>query len=66
MTQPPARNRFLPLLIGGAVVAVADIAAGYGFMLRGCAAPTHSQFLVLFVMPAVYLTLMYLAFRSQP
>lgn len=66
MTDTPRRNRLLPWYIGIVIVAAADIYVGYKFFSNRCDAPLMIDFMVLGVIPAVYLWLMYLAFISQP
>jgi uncharacterized membrane-anchored protein len=59
------RNPLLPWYIGLVVLIIADIVAAYSFYSSGCEAPGIAQFLVLAVVPGVYLVLMYLTFKSQ-
>jgi len=59
------RNPLLPWYIGLTILIVADIVAAYYFYASGCEAPGIAQFLVLAVVPGVYLVLMYLTFKSQ-
>lgn len=66
MTQASGRNRLLPWIIGLVVVAIATLYVGYLFFATACAAPAVAQFLVLAVIPGVYLALMYLTLKSQP
>ncbi len=60
------RNPLLPWYIGLIIIAVVDFYIGYLFYATRCEAPGIAEFLVLIVVPAVYLTLMYLTFKSQP
>lgn len=59
------RNPLLPWFIGVIIIIIVDIYVGYWFYSSNCQAPGLAQFLVLAVMPGVYLVLMYLTFRSQ-
>jgi hypothetical protein len=59
------RNSLLPWFIGIVIIAIVDVYVGYSFYSSNCQAPGIAQFLVLVAMPAVYLTLMYLTFKSQ-
>ena len=59
------RNALLPWYIGLVVIAITDVFIGYLFYSTRCEAPGLAQFLVLIVVPGVYLVLMYLTFRSQ-
>jgi hypothetical protein len=63
------RSRLYPWYIGIAIIAAFELMIGYLFFASGspCAAPIPQLFvLLLLVLPAVYLTLMYLTLRSQP
>lgn len=60
-----ARNRFLPWIIGLVIIAVVDIYVATLMFSGGCEAPGIAQFLVIGVVPGVYLALMYLTFKSQ-
>ena len=61
------RNSLLPWWIGLAIILAAVIYVGYQFTTLQCGAGTAAflAFIVLGVVPAVYLSLMYLTFRSQ-
>jgi membrane protein YdbS with pleckstrin-like domain len=65
MAGPRKRNPLLPWLIGLPIVLVSVIAAGVWMYQSKCGAPVFVQFMVLVVIPVVYLTLAYLTFRSQ-
>ena len=57
------RNRFLPWIIGLVIIVIAD---GYLlYFLTDEGAAELSQQAALVVIPIVYLTLMYLTFKSQ-
>ena len=58
-------SRLLPWYVGLAIIAVVDGYIGYQFYATKCEAPGIAQFLVLVVVPGVYLVLMYLTLRSQ-
>ena len=61
------RNPMLPWWIGLAIILVAVVYVGYQFTMLECG-PVTAGFLafgVLGVIPAVYLTLMYLTLKSQ-
>jgi hypothetical protein len=62
-----SRNPLLPWWIGLAVILLAVLYVGYQFTTLQCGAGTAAflAFVVLAVVPAIYLTLMYLTFRSQ-
>ncbi|MDP2781575.1 hypothetical protein [Devosia sp.] len=60
------RNPMLPWWIGFVIIMAVVIYAGYRFSCLDCgAASIFPEFLVLAVVPAVYLSLMYLLFRYQ-
>jgi hypothetical protein len=67
MASRPAgqRNALLPWWIGLVFIAAAVAYVAYRFSCAACGVAALPEFLVLAVVPAVYLTLMYLAFRSQ-
>ncbi len=66
MQMPNKRNRLLPWYIGLAIILAADIYIGYLFHATSCPATGLPEFMVLIVMPAVYLALMYVTLRNQP
>ena len=66
MAETDRRNPLLPWIIGLIIIVMADIYIAYLFYTTQCQAPAIAQFLVVIVVPAVYLILMYLTFRSQP
>jgi hypothetical protein len=59
------RNPFLPWLIGLAVIIAAAVYVGYQLACLDCGPPGLLEFIVVGVMPVVYLTLMYMSLRSQ-
>jgi hypothetical protein len=59
------RNRLLPWYIGIAIVFASVAYVGYHMYVNNCAVTPPTVFLVLLVVPVVYLVLMYLAFTSQ-
>ena len=63
--QPQRRNRMLPWYIGLAIVVVADLWVAYQLYCTACEAPGFVQALVVIVIPAVYLALMFITFKSQ-
>ncbi len=65
MNQALRRNRLLPWFIGIAIVILGELYIGYEMFYVGCSAPLILELAVLIVIPAVYLTLMYLTFVSQ-
>ena len=65
MNQKPRRNRLMPWYIGIVIILAAVAYIGYKMVYAGCPAPLGVEILVLTVIPAVYLTLMYLTLVSQ-
>jgi hypothetical protein len=65
MNQGVRRNRLLPWFIGIAIVVLGELYVAYEMFFRGSAAPSMPEVAVLIIIPAVYLTLMYLTFISQ-
>lgn len=63
--MPAHRNRLLPWFIGLAVVVLAVIGTGYWMIASQCPVTFPIVLIVLGVVPAIYLTLMYMAFVSQ-
>lgn len=61
------RNPLLPWWIGLVITLAAAIYVGYQFTTLGCGPGMAGSlaFIVLGVMPAVYLVLMYMTFKSQ-
>lgn len=59
------RNRLLPLYIGFAIIVVAVGYVGWHMYTVDCAITPIAVFLVLGIVPIVYLALMYMAFISQ-
>lgn len=62
---PRRRNPLWAWLIGLVIIAIADTYAWYFLYLTKCEATGLSQFLVLVIMPVVYLGLMYLTLKSK-
>jgi hypothetical protein len=63
------KSRLFPWYVGIAIIAAFEAIIAYLFFSASptCAAPIPQFFvLLLIVLPAVYLTLMFLALRSQP
>ncbi len=65
MAQIVRRNRLMPWYIGIAIVLVAVAYVGYQMYATNCGISTPLVFVVLVVIPVVYLTLMYLTLTSQ-
>lgn len=59
------RDALFPWYIGLAIIATAVGFFGYQFYSNSCQAPVIAQLLFLIAVPAVYLVLMYLTFKSQ-
>ena len=66
MATAERRNPLLPWIAGLIIIAVVDVYIGSVFYGDECQAPGIAQFLVLVVIPVVYLLLMYLTLKSQP
>lgn len=67
--MPQQHSRLYPWYIGIAIIAAFELIIGYMFYATEspCAAPIPQLFfLLLIVLPVVYLVLMFLALRSQP
>jgi hypothetical protein len=66
-TGNTTRNPLLPWWIGLAIILAAIAYVGYLFTTMGCGPGTAGPlaFMVLGVMPAVYLVLMYMTLKSQ-
>ena len=60
------RNRMMPWYIGLVIILAVVAYVGYVFHSTHCEATGLPEFLVLVVLPAVYLALMYVTLRSQP
>lgn len=63
------RSRLFPWYVGIAIIVAFEIIFAYLFYATAapCATPIPQLFtLLLIVLPAVYLTLMYLTLKSQP
>lgn len=59
------RNRLMPWYIGIVIILAAVIYVGYQMYTGNCGVTFGPAFIVLAVVPVVYLTLMYLTFVSQ-
>jgi hypothetical protein len=59
------RNRLMPWYIGIVIIFAAVAYTAYQMFYVGCPAPAGVEFIVLAVIPLVYLSLMYLTFVSQ-
>jgi hypothetical protein len=62
-------SRLYPWYIGIAIIAAFELIIGYLFFATSspCASPIPQLFVILLiVLPVVYLSLMYLALKSQP
>lgn len=59
------RNRLLPWYIGLGIVLAAIAFVAYRFIAGGCPTPGAIEFMVLGIVPVVYLVLMYLTLTSQ-
>ena len=66
MATTQQRNPLFPWIVGLIIIAVVDVYIGYLFYATECQAPGIAQFLVLVVVPVVYLVLMYMTLKSQP
>ena len=65
MAEVHRRNRLLPWYIGIVIVFGAVAYVGYHMYAIDCSVTPPVVFMVLAVVPIVYLVLMYLAFTSQ-
>lgn len=65
MAEVRRRNRLLPWYIGIVIVFASVAYVGYHMYVTDCAVTPPVVFMVLGVVPIVYLVLMYLAFTSQ-
>lgn len=65
MANDGKRNRLVPWVIGIIILLIADIRIGYRMVATDCPAPGFAEFLVLVVVPGVYLVLMYMTLTSQ-
>lgn len=64
--QKPKRNPLMPWWIGLAIVAAIVAYFAYRFSCMECGHPGGAvEFIILGVIPVVYLGLMYLTFKSQ-
>lgn len=65
MEQARRQNRLLPWYIGIAIIFVADIFVARELFSSACRAPGIVAAGMVFVIPVVYLVLMYLTLKSQ-
>jgi uncharacterized membrane-anchored protein len=65
MAAEHTRNRLLPWIIGLVIIAIVDLYIAIQMFAGNCEAPGIAQFLIVIVVPGVYLVLMYLTFKSQ-
>lgn len=63
--NPVKRNRLTPWYIGLVVIAVSILFVAWRMWKTDCGIPMSLEIGVLFIMPAVYLVLMYLTLTSQ-
>jgi hypothetical protein len=63
--QKHEHNRLTPWYAGLIIILAAVIFVGYRMWASGCGISPGLEFIVLAVMPAVYLVLMYLTLTSQ-
>ena len=64
--MPKQHSRLYPWYIGTGVIIAFELVVGTLFFGPACRAPAIPQIMVLVVLPVVYLTLMFLALKSQP
>ena len=65
MPKHRPRHPMLAWWIGLVIVLAAIVFAAYRFACMECAPPGFIEFMVLGIVPAVYLGLMYITFKSQ-
>jgi hypothetical protein len=65
MTNGTRRNPLLPWWIGLVIIVLAVAYTAYRFACADCGAAALPEFLVLAVVPVVYLVLMFLTLKSQ-
>jgi hypothetical protein len=65
LAMATGRNRLMPWYVGIFIVLAAVIFVGYEMYATGCASDTPISLALLFVIPLVYLALMYLTLSSQ-
>lgn len=65
MITQSKRNPLLPWFIGLGINLAAVVIVGVWMFESECSAPGYLQFGVLVIIPAVYMTLAYLTFKSQ-
>jgi hypothetical protein len=65
MAETRKRNPLLPWIIGLVIVVAVNVYIAYLFFSNVCTAPALAQFVILIILPAVYLVLMYLTLKSS-
>lgn len=65
MATPTKQSRLLPWYIGTVLIALADYWVAKELFSDACQAPSIISLGVVFVIPAVYLVLMYLTLTSE-
>lgn len=63
--SPHRRNRLTPWYIGAVIILASVVFVGFQMSAGSCPAPTAIEIGILTIIPIVYLTLMYLTFKSQ-
>lgn len=66
MIEAHKRNPLRSWYIGLVLIVIAVGIAGWQMYATGCSAPPIAIAIVLVAIPTIYLTLMYLALKSQP
>lgn len=64
-SQAPSRSPMTAWWIGLVIILAAVVYAAYRFACLDCAPAGFLEFMILGVVPAVYLVLMYLTLKSQ-
>lgn len=59
-------SRLFPWYVGTGIILAFELYVGLFYFGRACPAPALPQIMVLVGLPAVYLTLMFIALRGQP
>ena len=65
MANSKSRNPMMPWWIGLVVILAVVAYVAYRFSCLDCAPAGFLQFIVLAILPAVYLVLMYMTFKSE-
>jgi len=66
MLQAHKRNPLRSWYIGLVLIVIAVAIVAWQMFATGCCAPPIAIAIILVVIPVIYLTLMYLALKSQP